>query len=123
MTEHGNSRHSLCLTGKKSKTVYVVPVASQSMSPRLENQNEAPHVRDGRRRELRELLVAAANAARATRQKALGVTLGRTSRRAVRERMAAFSPPRARTLDAARREPAEAGSPTRHRTTDASFRE
>jgi hypothetical protein len=60
------------------------------MSPRLDNQNEAPHVRDGRRRELRELLVAAANAARATRQKALEVTSARTSRRAVRERMAAF---------------------------------
>jgi hypothetical protein len=49
-----------------------------------------PRVRDGRRRELRELLVAAANAARATRQKAIGATLGRTTRRAVRERMAAF---------------------------------
>jgi hypothetical protein len=60
------------------------------MSPRTENPNETPRVRDGRRRELRELLVSAANAARATRQKAVGATLGRTSRRAVSERMAAF---------------------------------
>jgi len=60
------------------------------MSPRSENQNEVPRVRDGRRRELRELLVSAANAARATREKMIGATFGRTSRRAVRERMAAF---------------------------------
>ena len=60
------------------------------MSPRFENQNEVPRVRDGRRRELRELLVSAANAARATRLKMMGATSGRTSRRAARERMAAF---------------------------------
>jgi hypothetical protein len=60
------------------------------MSPRSENQNEVPRVRDGRRRELRELLVTAANAARETRQKAINATFGRTSRRAVRARMAAF---------------------------------
>lgn len=60
------------------------------MSPRSDNRNEVPRVRDGRRRELRELLVTAANAARETRQNALAATLRRTTRRAVRERMAVF---------------------------------
>jgi hypothetical protein len=60
------------------------------MTQRSENRNELPHVRDGRRRELRELLVTAADAARKTRQAALNAAMGRTSRRAVRERMAAF---------------------------------
>lgn len=60
------------------------------MTPRSENRNEMPYARDGRRRELRELLVTAANAARKTRQAAMAATMGRTSRRAVRERMAAF---------------------------------
>ena len=52
-----------------------------------------PRVRDGRRRELRELLVSAANAAKAarlSRQNALSAALGRTTPRAVRERMAVF---------------------------------
>jgi hypothetical protein len=60
------------------------------MSPRTENPNEQPRVRDGRRRELRQLLVSAAKAARVTRQSSIGSILGRTSRRAVRERMVAF---------------------------------
>lgn len=60
------------------------------MSPKSDNQNELPRVRDGRRRELRELLVTAAKAARVTRQSSIGAILGRTSRRAVRERMVAF---------------------------------
>jgi len=60
------------------------------MSPRSENSNEMPRVRDGRRRELRELLVTAAKAARVTRQSSIGAMLGRTNRRAVRERMVAF---------------------------------
>ena len=66
------------------------PVARSPMTHRPENRNEMPRARDGRRRELRELLVSAANAARVTRQAALAVTLRRTSRRAVRERMSAF---------------------------------
>jgi hypothetical protein len=60
------------------------------MTHRSENRNDIPRARDGRRRELRELLVTAANAARLTRQAAVTATLGRTSRRAVRERMTAF---------------------------------
>jgi hypothetical protein len=60
------------------------------MSPRSENPNEVPRVRDGRRRELRQLLVMAAEAARVTRQSSIGALLGRTNRRAVRERMVAF---------------------------------
>jgi hypothetical protein len=60
------------------------------MTHRSENRNDIPRARDGRRRELRELLVTAANAARMTRQAALNATLGRTSRRAVRERMSAL---------------------------------
>ena len=59
------------------------------MSPRSENRNELPRVRDGRRRELRELLVSAANAARLTRQGA-NAALDRATPRAVRERMAIF---------------------------------
>jgi hypothetical protein len=55
-----------------------------------ENRNDLPRARDGRRRELRELLVTAANAARMTRQAAVSATLCRTSRRAVRARMSAF---------------------------------
>jgi hypothetical protein len=60
------------------------------MSSRPENQNEAPSVRDGRRRELRELLVTAANAARETRQGAMSAMLSRSAPRAVRERMTVF---------------------------------
>ena len=59
------------------------------MSPRSENRNELPRVRDGRRRELRELLVSAANAARLTRQSA-NAALDRATPRAVRERMSIF---------------------------------
>jgi hypothetical protein len=59
------------------------------MSPRAENRNELPRVRDGRRRELRELLVSAANAARMTRQGASDA-LDRATPRAVRERVATF---------------------------------
>lgn len=58
------------------------------MSPRFENRNELPHVRDGRRRELRQLLVSAANAARVTRQSAIGQALSRTESPDVRERLA-----------------------------------
>jgi hypothetical protein len=58
------------------------------MSPRSENRNEQPRVRDGRRRELRELLVSAANAARLTRQSAIGSALSRSTPQDVRERMA-----------------------------------
>jgi hypothetical protein len=60
------------------------------MSPRSENENEMPRVRDGRRRELRELLVSAANAARQTRQSAFETALNQSTSRAVRERMATF---------------------------------
>ena len=60
------------------------------MSPRSENRNELPRVRDGRRRELRELLVSAANAARETRETAMNMALSRTSPRAIRERMTVF---------------------------------
>jgi hypothetical protein len=63
------------------------------MSPRSENRNELPHVRDGRRRELRELLVSAANAAnaaRTTRQSDESIESEPSNRRAVRERMTVF---------------------------------
>jgi hypothetical protein len=63
------------------------------MSPRSENRNELPHVRDGRRRELRELLVSAANAAnaaRTTRQPEENNAAEPSNRRAVRERMTVF---------------------------------
>ena len=58
------------------------------MSPLSENRNEKPRVRDGRRQELRELLVSAANAARLTRQSAIGTALSRGASPDVRERMA-----------------------------------
>jgi hypothetical protein len=60
------------------------------MSPRSENRNELPRVRDGRRRELRELLVTAAKAARINRQNAVSAALGRSNRRAVRDRLTVF---------------------------------
>jgi hypothetical protein len=60
------------------------------MSPRSENRNEMPRVRDGRRQELRQLLVSAANAARLTRQDAMNTAMSRATPRAVRERMALF---------------------------------
>jgi hypothetical protein len=63
---------------------------SRIMSPRSEDQNEMPNARDGRRRELRELLVSAANAARQTRQNSLSATLSRAVPEAVRERVAIF---------------------------------
>jgi hypothetical protein len=56
------------------------------MSPRSENRNEIPRARDGRRRELRELLISAANAARLTRRSA-GSLESRPAPRAIRERM------------------------------------
>ena len=49
-----------------------------------------PRVRDGRRRELRELLVTAAKAARVTRQAAMDSALARSGRRAVRDRLTVF---------------------------------
>lgn len=57
------------------------------MSPRSENPNELPRVRDGRRRELRELLVSAAHAARRTRESAMDTAHNRTVDGPVRERM------------------------------------
>ena len=60
------------------------------MSPRSENRNEMPRARDGRRRELRELLVTAAKAARVTRQAAMDSALARTGRRAMRDRLTVF---------------------------------
>jgi hypothetical protein len=60
------------------------------MSPRYEQSNALPRVRDGRRHELRQLLVSAANAARITRQNALGATLSRVSAKAVRDRVSIF---------------------------------
>ena len=60
------------------------------MSPRSEDPTEIPRVRDGRRRELRELLVTAANAARQTRQNVVDAAMNRATPRAVRERMAVF---------------------------------
>ena len=60
------------------------------MSPRSEDQNEVPAVRDGRRRELRELLVSAADAARQTRQNLLNTTLSRAVPQAVRDRVSIF---------------------------------
>jgi hypothetical protein len=59
------------------------------MTSRADNL-ETPRIRDGRRRELRELLVTAANAARKTRESAVAAARGSTSRRAVRERMTVF---------------------------------
>ena len=60
-----------------------------SMSGRSEEQNEMPGARDDRHRELRELLVSAADAARQTRQNVLSATLNRVPR-AVRERVSVF---------------------------------
>jgi hypothetical protein len=62
------------------------------MSPRSENRNELPHVRDGRRRELRELLVSAANAANAARttRQTDDARDEQPNRHAVRDRMTAF---------------------------------
>jgi hypothetical protein len=60
------------------------------MSPGSEDQNEMPSAREGRRRELRELLVSAADAARQTRQSAMNATLSRAIPREVRERVSVF---------------------------------
>jgi hypothetical protein len=60
-----------------------------SMSGRSEEQNEMSGARDDRHRELRELLVSAADAARQTRQNVLSSTLNRVPR-AVRERVSVF---------------------------------
>lgn len=59
------------------------------MSGRFEEQNEMLGGRDDRHRELRELLVSAADAARQTRQNVLSATLNRVPR-AVRERVSVF---------------------------------
>ena len=60
------------------------------MSGRSEELNEMAGARDDRHRELRELLVHAADAARQTRQNALSATLNRAVSRAVRERVSVF---------------------------------
>jgi hypothetical protein len=59
------------------------------MTSRAENL-DTPRIRDGRRRELRELLVTAATAARKTRESAAAAARGNSSRRAIRERMTVF---------------------------------
>ena len=59
------------------------------MSGRSEEQNEMGGARDDRHRELRELLVSAADAARQTRQNVLSTTLNRVPR-AVRDRISVF---------------------------------
>jgi hypothetical protein len=60
------------------------------MSGRSEEHNEGAGARDDRHRELRELLVHAADAARQTRQNVLSSTLSRAVSRAVRERVSVF---------------------------------
>jgi hypothetical protein len=60
------------------------------MSGRYEGQIAIPPVRESRRRELRELVVSAAEAARKTRQKALSATLNRAVPQAVRDRVSIF---------------------------------
>lgn len=59
------------------------------MYGRSEEQHEMPGARDDRHRELRELLVSAADGARQTRQNVLSATLNRVPR-AVRERVSIF---------------------------------
>jgi hypothetical protein len=59
------------------------------MSGHSEELNEMAGARDDRHRELRELLVSAADAARQTRQNVLSATLNRVPR-AVRERVSIF---------------------------------
>lgn len=53
-------------------------------------QNEIAGARDDRHRELRELVVSAADAARQTRLTALSATLRRAVPQAVRERVSVF---------------------------------
>lgn len=60
-----------------------------SMTGRSEEQYEMPGAREDRHRELRELLVSAADAARQTRQNVLSRTLNQVPR-AVRERVSVF---------------------------------
>jgi hypothetical protein len=61
-----------------------------SMSGRFGEQDEIAGARDDRHRELRELVVSAADTARQTRQSALSATLKRAVPRAVRERISVF---------------------------------
>lgn len=49
-----------------------------------------PRARDGRRRELRELLVSAANAARLTRKGSTEAAMSGSAPRAVRDRVSIF---------------------------------
>ena len=60
------------------------------MSGRSAQQGSSNRVRASRRRELRELVVSAADAARKTRQKALSATLNRVASPALRERVSVF---------------------------------
>jgi hypothetical protein len=60
------------------------------MFGRFEEENGMAGARDDRHRELRDLLVSAADAARQTRQNALSATLERAVPRAVRERVSVF---------------------------------
>jgi hypothetical protein len=90
MNGRDESRHRLCFSGYQQAQVKSHPSKSRIMSPRSENQNEMPNARDGRRRELRELLVSAADAARQTRLNSLSATLSRAVPQAVRERVSVF---------------------------------
>jgi hypothetical protein len=60
------------------------------MSGRSEERSAESGARESRRRELRELVVSAAEAARKTRQKALSATLNRVTPQAIRERVSVF---------------------------------
>jgi hypothetical protein len=60
------------------------------MSGHTEGLGPEQGARESRRRELRELVVSAAEAARKTRQKALSATLNRAAPQAIRDRVSVF---------------------------------
>src|SRR3954468_9841139 len=90
MTERDKIRHSLCLSVYDRKHLVVPASCVVNMSGRSEGRNPEPEIRESRRRELRELVVSAAEAARKTRQKALSATLNRATPQAIRDRVSVF---------------------------------
>jgi hypothetical protein len=90
MIEAGEIRHSLCLIDARSKQAQSYAEWVVNMSGQSEGQNAEPAIRESRRRELRALVVSAAEAARTTRMKALSTTLNRATPQAIRDRISIF---------------------------------
>jgi hypothetical protein len=77
------------MRGRSTQAELYLPMGV-NMSGHSEGRNPEPAFRESRRRELRELVVTAAEVARKTREKALSATLNRATPQAIRDRISVF---------------------------------